>query len=153
MAKGMIRWTPDQLAAFEARTGRKPVIPQLQQPAAQAEEPKKRSKHGSKKVEHDGLTFDSGKELSRWLQLQAMEAAGRITSLQRQVPFVLAPGVKLAGEDRKKPDLRYFADATYLENGKLIVEDVKSEHTRKLRTYRDKKHLMKTLYNIDIREI
>lgn len=146
MAKGMIRWSQEQLDAFKARTGRAPVIP--------AAAPKKKAKKFNNiEVMHGGVKFDSFKELSRWLKLKDMEKAGHITQLQRQVKFVLAPGVKLAGEPRKKPDLRYFADATYLLNGKLIVEDTKSKPTRRTASYRNKKHLMKTVHGIDIFEI
>jgi hypothetical protein len=47
----------------------------------------------------------------------------------------------------------YIADFTYKDkNGIFIVEDVKSEHTRKLKPYKLKKKLMKIIYNIDIKE-
>jgi len=61
--------------------------------------------------------------------------------------------VKLEGEKRAKPELRYFADFTYIENGAFVVEDVKSAVTRKLQSYRNKKHLMKTVHDIDIKEV
>lgn len=72
-----------------------------------------------------------------------------------QVKFVLAKGVKLAGETRKKPDLRYVADFVYVDaaTGETIVEDVKSNATRKLAAYRNKKHLMKVIYKLDINEV
>jgi hypothetical protein len=78
---------------------------------------------------------------------------GEIQDLKCQVKFELAPKVKIEGEKRAKPALRYFADFTYLSNGKLIVEDVKSAATRKLPSFRNKKHLMKTVHDIDIREV
>lgn len=113
----------------------------------------KASKYGNEKRELDGETFDSKKELARWQQLQQMERAGLITDLKRQVPFVLAPAVKLAGEARTKPALRYYADATYMHGGQLVVEDVKSAPTRKTSAYRIKKHLMKTVLGLDITEL
>ena len=42
---------------------------------------------------------------------------------------------------------------TYILNGKLVVEDVKSEWTAKLPMYRLKKRWMKAEYGIDITEI
>jgi len=70
-----------------------------------------------------------------------MQAAGEITGLMRQVPFVLAPAVKLNG--RMKPALRFVADHCYYEkDGTLVVEDVKSKVTRKLSTYILKRKLM-----------
>ncbi|MCG4607161.1 hypothetical protein L0O74_12605, partial [Bifidobacterium longum] len=60
---------------------------------------------------------------------------------------------KIAGEKRAKPALRYFADFTYLKDGVQVVEDVKSVATRKLASYRSKKHMMKSVHDIDISEV
>lgn len=113
----------------------------------------KRNKFNAVKLEKDGITFDSQKEYGRYIELTAMMQRGEIQDLKCQVKFELAPKVKIAGEKRAKPALRYFADFTYLSNGKLIVEDVKSVATRKLQSYRQKKHLMKSVHGIDVREI
>jgi len=47
---------------------------------------------------------------------------------------------------------RYVADFGYIENGAVVIEDVKSKITKGLPVYRLKKKLMKALYGIDIRE-
>ncbi|MCL6240642.1 DUF1064 domain-containing protein [Acinetobacter amyesii] len=112
-----------------------------------------RSKYNAQRIEKDGMKFDSVKEYKRYIELTALMQRGEISELKCQVKFVLAPKVKLEGEKRAKPELRYFADFTYLSNGELIVEDVKSAVTRKLQSYRNKKHLMKTVHDIDIREV
>lgn len=112
----------------------------------------KGSKYRSEKVVVDGETFDSKKEFSRWTQLKIMERAGVIHDLKRQVAFELQPAVKLDGERRKKPAMRYFADFVYIQDGERVVEDVKSEATRRLPAYRTKKHLMATVHSINIRE-
>ena len=111
------------------------------------------SKYKSQRIEKDGMKFDSVKEYKRYIELTARMQRGEISELKCQVKFVLAPKVKLEGEKRAKPELRYYADFTYLSNGKLIVEDVKSAVTRKLQSYRNKKHLMKTVHDIDIKEV
>ena len=113
----------------------------------------KRNKFNAVKIEKDGMKFDSQKEYKRYIELTAMQQRGEIQDLKCQVRFELAPKVKIAGEKRVKPALRYFADFTYLSNGKLIVEDVKSAVTRKLASFRNKKHLMKTVHDIDIKEV
>jgi len=113
----------------------------------------KRNKFNAQRIEKDGMKFDSVKEYKRYIELTALMQRGEISELKCQVKFELAPKVKIEGEKRAKPALRYFADFTYLSNGKLIVEDVKSAATRKLPSYRNKKHLMKTVHNIDVREI
>lgn len=120
---------------------------------AAAPAPAKRAKFNNTKVTQDGHTVDSGKEARRWRELELMAAAGEISELRRQVPFILAKGVRLEGEKRKKPDLRYYADATYIERGQLVVEDTKAEPTRKLPAYRIKKHLMATVHGIHIKEV
>lgn len=112
-----------------------------------------RSKYNAVKLEKDGMIFDSKKEYGRYIELTAQMQRGEIQDLRCQVKFELAPKVKIVGEKRAKPALRYFADFTYLKDGKLIVEDVKSAATRKLASFRNKKHLMKTVHGIDVREI
>lgn len=141
-----IRWSQVELDAHRARRAAagRPVSPA---PAAA-----KTSKYASQKVEHGGEKFDSKKEARRWAELERMAAAGQITDLRRQVAFVLAPAVLLAGEARKKPAIRYWADFVYLIGGVLTVEDCKSAPTRKLPAYRLKRHLMKTVLGLDIKE-
>jgi len=105
----------------------------------------KKSKYGNVKSVADGKTFDSTKEKNRYLELKQMEARGEISELHEQVTF------KFAHNDIKI--CSYIADFTYNKNGKEVVEDVKSEMTRKLPAYRIKCKLMKAFYNIDIKEI
>ena len=122
----------------------------------QSDKPKtaKRNKFNAQKIELDGMTFDSKKEHKRYIELKAMQQRGEIFGLEHHTKFELAPKTKLEGEKRAKPALRYFADFTYyMISGKYIVEDVKSTATRKLASYRNKKHLMKTVFNIDVREV
>lgn len=126
------------------------AVVEVESPADDVERPR-RNKHRAQKATIDGVTFDSAKEARRWQQLQAEQASGLITGLRRQVPFVLAPSVDL-GEKRKKPALRYFADAVYVRGGARVVEDTKSEHTRTLDAYRIKKHLMMSVHGILISE-
>lgn len=115
---------------------------------------KGRNKFNASKIKLDGMTFDSTKEYNRYIELKALQQRGEIFGLEHHTKFELAPSVKIEGEKRTKPALRYFADFTYyLINGEYIVEDVKSVATRKLPSYRNKKHLMKTVHNIDVREV
>ena len=103
------------------------------------------SKFRNRRVEVDGLKFDSVKESKRWAELQFMERAGEIKNLQRQVRIhIVINGVKVC---------TYIADFTYEELGGVVVEDVKSEFTRKDPVYRLKNKLMKACHGIDIREV
>ena len=134
LVHNMTRWTPEQYADHLAK-----------------QDAPKKAKYGNTKTTVDSITFDSKREASRWQELKLLEAAGRISNLRRQVPYVLAPSVVLDG--RRKPALRYFADYVYVEDGKEVVEDVKSEITRKKDSYRIKRHLMATVLGIYIIEV
>ncbi len=93
----------------------------------------------------DGISFDSRKESARYADLKLMHRAGAITDLTLQPKFdIVINGQKVCS---------YIADFSYVENGVTVVEDVKSEMTRKLPTYRLKKKLMKAVHSIEVREI
>lgn len=109
------------------------------------------SKHKAVKHEYNGMTFDSGRELKRWRELELMQRAGVIANLRRQVVFVLAPSVVLGG--RKKPEIRYVADFAYwTATGcpAFIVEDAKSPHLRNNPVFRIKMHLLKLEHGIEV---
>jgi hypothetical protein len=142
-----IRWTPEQLKDYESKVGR-PLL--VQRPREAGTEPAKKAKYNNKKVEWNGILFDSRRELDRYLDLLAEVQAGNIGDLMRQVTFVLAPAVHMEGNARKTPALRYVADFIYVRHGRLVVEDAKGMKTR---AYLQKKHLMKTVHGIDIKEV
>ncbi len=123
-------------------------------PVRPSAKPAKRKKYGNTKITNDHGTFDSRHEWERYHALWLMQRGGLISDLKHQVKFELVPGVKLAGEKRKKPALRYFADFVYRDGqGRQVIEDAKSAATRKTKEYRQKKHLMKALLNLDIVEV
>ena len=51
----------------------------------------KPSKYNNKKIEIDGITYDSKKEAKRHQELIFLERTGEINDLRRQVKFVLIP--------------------------------------------------------------
>ena len=114
---------------------------------------KKPSKYNNRKVGLDGFAFDSQKEARRYSELKLLVRVGEISELELQKSFVLAESVKFNNEPRAKPAIRYVADFAYMENGVMIVEDVKSKTTKSLPVYRMKKHLMKSVHGIEIQEI
>lgn len=111
----------------------------------------KRPKYGNKKVDIDGLQFDSQAEAARWLELLRLQQRGKIADLRRQVTFELVPSVRFLGAKRATPALRYIADFGYTmaDSGKPVIEDTKGMLTR---VYKIKRHLLKALFNIDILE-
>jgi len=104
----------------------------------------KRSKYGNRKVVVEGIKFDSEKEGNRYRVLKIAEFGGEISNLRLQKVYEL----KVEGSKVCK----YKADFVYIRNGVEVVEDVKSEITRKARVYRIKKKLIKAIYGIDILE-
>lgn len=107
------------------------------------------SKYGSRVLIVDGERFDSQREYARWQELRLLERAGEISALERQVPYELAPSVRLDG--RRKPALRYYADFRYRDAlGRVVVEDAKGVRTE---AYRVKRHLMATVHGIVVVEV
>lgn len=98
------------------------------------------SKFGNRHVEIDGIRFDSGKEARRYNELRLMERAGKIENLELQPRFILQESFKRNGETHRK--IEYVADFRYIEDGKQVVEDVKSVITKKHPVYALKKKLL-----------
>ena len=113
----------------------------------------KTPKYKNRKIENEDGKFDSAKEYRRFKELQILQRAGVISGLTCQATYVLAESVKFSGEPRAKPALRYVADFQYVENGKLVVEDVKSKITKENPVFRIKKHLMMSVHGIEIVEV
>lgn len=109
---------------------------------------RKQAKYSNKKVMLEGIAFDSKAEARRWQELQLLVQAGEISELRRQVPLVLAPGVRLAGSARARPAVRLVVDFCYIEKGSLVWEDAKGFETPISLL---KRHLAKALLNIDVR--
>lgn len=99
------------------------------------------SKYGNHKVTFDGIKFDSKKEMNRYIELKLLQRAGKISDLQLQVPFVL---LKAGNGER---GVKYIADFVYLDaDGNKVVEDVKSEATKKKEAYILKRKWFKSIY-------
>tara|TARA_R110000868_G_scaffold411706_1_gene707779 strand:- start:16554 stop:16898 length:345 start_codon:yes stop_codon:yes gene_type:complete len=110
----------------------------------------RRNKYGAKPQVVDGVRFASGREANRWVYLSIRARMGEILELERQVRYELAPGVRIAGEKRARPALRFTADFRYRDRltGDVIVEDAKGKADT---AFRIRQHLMKSVHNIDVR--
>lgn len=107
--------------------------------------PRKRAKYNNRKVTIDGHTFDSKKEGERYLVLKAEQEAGRIADLVCQPRFpCVVNGVEVCV---------YVADFMYYCYWGRIVEDVKSEITRKHPVYRLKVKLVRAIHGVEIVEV
>jgi len=131
------KWLED----FVARGGR--IIsggPVKAQPLAPTE--KRSSKYGNTPTESGGRRFDSKHEEKVYQNLRLRALAGEFIGLGMQVIFYLPGGVK------------YIADFVTLgKDGTYTVYDAKSEATRKDKTYRLKKRLMRECLGIVIEEV
>lgn len=107
------------------------------------------TKYRNKKVEVNGMTFDSKKEARRYKELLLLEKAGAIQDLQTQVKYVLIPSQRIDGKVVER-ECAYKADFVYIENGETVVEDTKGFKTK---DYIIKRKLMLKEYGIRIREI
>lgn len=115
------------------------------------QKPQERPKYGNVVTEEGGETFHSKWELQRWRELQAMEAAGLITNLARQVPFGLHVTNHIGSIERIGA---FIADATYYRNSTvLVVEDAKSAATKKDKLYVWKKKHFEIEYGLSITEV
>ncbi|MFR8814384.1 MAG: DUF1064 domain-containing protein [Lachnospiraceae bacterium] len=122
-------------------------------------------KYNNKKIEVDGMTFDSKKEANRYKELSLLQKAGEISGLQTQVRYVLIPSQREVSEEvytrgenkgKNKPgkllerECTYVADFVYYKDGKVIVEDTKGFRTKE---YIIKRKLMLYVHHIQIKEI
>ena len=110
----------------------------------------RKSKYRSRKIERDGMKFDSLKEYRRFCELSQLEKAGEITDLQRQVKFELIPSQRdLATGKVIERACGYTADFTYCVDGQFTVEDTKGFRTK---DYIIKRKLMLHVYGVRIKE-
>lgn len=110
------------------------------------------AKYKNKKTVVDNITFASEKEAERYIELNLLQRAGKISNLQLQVPYELIPPCKLPNPiGRKKTERRvkYYADFVYQKDGKTVVEDTKGQRTK---DYIIKRKLMLWVHGISIKE-
>ena len=123
------------------------------------------SKFNNKKVVNRFGEFDSVREYNRFLILREMYILGEISTLRRQVKFVLIPdqyeeSVETFKKGPKKGESKpgkllerecsYIADFVYVQGGETVVEDAKGFRTP---DYIIKRKLMLERYGIQIREV
>lgn len=118
------------------------------------------NKYYSKKVEYDGIRFDSKKEAKRYRELILLERAGKIKDLQMQVKYELIPSQRdMSGRVIERAVI-YIADFVYTDIStpvhRLIVEDIKGYRNTKGGAYANyviKRKLMLYRYGIRITEV
>lgn len=117
-----------------------------------------KNKYGNRKTERvvrgETIVFDSAKEAQRWDDLYLLERAGEISDLKRQVRYRLIPAQRdMQGKVIEKP-CDYVADFVYRDkDGRIVVEDVKSEATLRNKDYVIKRKLMLRVFGIRVKEV
>ena len=128
---------------------------QQQIAASMAADIVRKHKYHNEPTEIDGIHFDSRKEADRFKQLLGLQRAGMIRGLKLQPEFTLQEAFTTI-EGERQAAIRYRADFSYyrIERHKLdgrgqmytsetfVIEDVKSEATRKNKAYRMKAKMM-----------
>ena len=111
------------------------------------------NKYHNKIIIYNGIKFDSIKEKNRYIELKLLERAGLIKNLKLQYEFELQPAFTLNNKKIRK--ISYIAVFYYFDNklNDYIVEDVKSEITKKDKTYCLKKKLFQYRYKKEIKEL
>ena len=128
----------------------------------------KSNKYGNRKIQFDGQTFDSKREMRHYTELLLLEKAGKIKDLQRQVKFQLIPAQRepdiIGPKGGHKPgklierELDYIADFVYTDvsTGQMVVEDIKGYKATNAPAYSKfaiKRKLMLYFHGIRIKEV
>lgn len=111
--------------------------------AAQAENIARHNKYGNRRVEIDGIKFDSQHEANVYQELMLRVRAGELKTVCRQVKFDLPGGIV------------YVADFVTIKPDMTVegVYDAKSPITKQNRVYINKKKQMKACWGIEILEV
>lgn len=124
----------------------------------------KKSKYHNKKVEYDGISFDSKKEMKRYIVLKKAQEDGIISDLMLQVKYELIPAVRekyikhLKTKDKEcertlQLPITYTCDFAYYKDGEYVVEDCKISPKVKPDKYILKNKMMFALKGIRIKEV
>lgn len=124
----------------------------------------KGQKYKNKKIEIDGIKFDSTKEGKRYLVLKQALYDGKIQDLKLQVKYEIIPSIKeeyvehLKTKDRVKTrtlqlPITYTCDFQYMKDGGLIVEDVKASPKMLPKEFVLKEKLMFWKHRIRIKKV
>lgn len=93
-----------------------------------------------------GHVHDSKAEAKRCNELHCALLVGEISDLEIQKPFLLIPARKYRDTDNERK-VDYVCDFAYTQDGRHIVEDIKSDWTKKDPVYILKRKMFKEKYS------
>lgn len=85
-------------------------------------------KYNAKPTTVNGVRYDSKSESGRFRQLELLQQAGVISNLKLKPIYELQPSF-VDNTGKRQRAVNYEADASYTENGREVVEDVKGFET------------------------
>lgn len=105
---------------------------------------KKGRKYGNRKVQIDGYTFDSVHEGNRYIELKYRMLAGEIDNLELQKQYELQAAFRNKRTGKMEKPIYYRADFVYYDKirEETVIEDAKSEATKKDKVYQLKRKMM-----------
>lgn len=125
---------------------------------------KKRPKYGNAKCTYGGISFDSKKEMQRYLTLLSAQRKGIISDLELQPTFELIPKIteevikhlktkdKVERRTVQRP-ITYTADFGYIKDGMRIIEDVKGSDYMCTEVFKLKEKLFRWKFGFSIKRI
>lgn len=129
-----MEWVRMSAAEYRKQVGKASKL------GAQACRTSNQNKYNAKRVEINGVQFDSKKEAQLYQKLENLQRMGIISELRRQVRFELVP------KQKDERAVHYVADYVFKEGDKHVVADCKSAMTKKLPAYIIKRKLFKWRY-------
>jgi len=150
-----LRWTDEQLAAHTAKIGRVlDAAPRPIQIATPAPPVATRQKYGNKvTTDAQGVKHASKKQAARYRDLGLLLKSGEILMLAREVRFRLPGGIEYRADHVFCNEYALGVIAELIKDGDMTIEDVKSEATRKDRTYINKAKQMRECLGLPVREV
>lgn len=140
-----LRFTEEEFADFQRKRGLNRCVAPLHSGVSVSgmEDKPKRQKYGNRRVEVDGIKFDSQHEANVYQELMVRVRAGELQTVCRQVKFDLPGGIV------------YIADFVAIRPDMTIegVYDAKSPATKENRVYINKKKQVKACWGIEIKEV
>lgn len=107
------------------------------------------NKYRNIKARYNGMTFDSQKEMKRFIELELLQKAGEISDLKCQVKYELVPKTRIG------QPVSYIADFVYLDKaGNKIIEDVKGfRGGQAYSVFVMKKKMLYYFHGLEVKEI
>ena len=114
---------------------------------------KKSGKIAHVKIKVGDEEFDSIAEHDRYIELLLMQKAGVISDLECHPSYEVIPRQETPEGKQNFRSVIYTPDFRYKRNGKEIVEEVKSEYTRKEKDYVLRRKMLYFTQGIYVEEI